>query len=260
MYNYLEGIWDARYFWTHLALSDLRSRWRRSFFGIFWSFLQPLGMTLLISFVFSRLFHTDITRYAPYILSGILMWDFLIFNIAGGALSFVQADAYIRQYKHPLAIYTLRNIITGLIVLVMGMIGLVLWVLVVMPENFGLCWIAVLLVFPILVLMVWPLATLMAYIGTRFRDLAPALTLIMQAFWFASPVYFEAKMFREGGLSKLVDYNPIYHLLQIVRAPLLQGEWPTLENYSFCIATGVLFFILTAWVGLTAEKRVIFYL
>ena len=45
--DYAAGIWQARYFWTHLALSDLRSRWRRSFFGALWSIIQPLGMTLL---------------------------------------------------------------------------------------------------------------------------------------------------------------------------------------------------------------------
>ena len=37
-----------------------------------------------------------------------------------------------------------------------------------------------------------------------------------------------------GGLGALVDYNPIYHLLEIVRAPLLRGEWPTAANFAMC--------------------------
>ncbi len=258
--NYIQGIWNTRYFWIHLSLSDLRSRWRRSFFGVFWSMLQPLGITLLISFVFSRFFATDITKYAPYILSGILIWDFLIANVTGGALSFVQADAYIKQCQHPLAIYTLRTVLTALIVLMMASVPLIGWVLVVMPENFGICWLSVLCVFPLLVLIAWPLATFMAYVGVRFRDLPPTLALAMQALWFVSPVYFEVKLFREGGLDKLVDYNPIYHLLQVIRAPLLQGEWPTIENYLFCFSTSILFFMLAIWLGSTAERKVIFYL
>lgn len=260
MTDYMQGIWDTRYFWVHLSLSDLRARWRRSFFGIFWSMIQPLAITLLISFVFSRLFKTDIANYAPYILSGIIIWDFLIGSITGGALSFVQADAYIKQCQHPLAIYTLRTVLTALIVLMMASVPLIGWILVVMPENFGVCWLSALLVYPLLVLMFWPLATFMAYVGVRFRDLVPALGLIMQALWFVSPVYFEEKMFRNGGLDKLVDYNPVYHLLQIIRAPLLHGEWPTLENYLFCLATAAVFFLLAVLVGSTAERRVIFYL
>jgi lipopolysaccharide transport system permease protein len=90
---YAAGIWSSRHFWWHLARSDLRSRWRRSFLGILWSLLQPLGMALLLAVVFSRLFKTDITGYAPYILSGIIVWDCAMSCSVGGALSFVQADA-----------------------------------------------------------------------------------------------------------------------------------------------------------------------
>ena len=76
--SYFGGVWAARHFWIHLAMSDLRSRWRRSFFGILWTLIQPLGMTLLISFVFSNMFHTSIREYAPYMLSGIVVWDFVV--------------------------------------------------------------------------------------------------------------------------------------------------------------------------------------
>ncbi|GLH21734.1 hypothetical protein BR1R3_44760 [Pseudomonas atacamensis] len=82
----------------------------------------------------------------------------------------------------------------------------------------------------------------------------------MQSLWFISPVYFEAKMFKNGGLHALVDYNPIYHLLQLIRAPLLQGEWPTWQNYAFSIGTAIFFGALAIIIGSKAERKVIFYL
>ena len=106
----------------------------------------------------------------------------------------------------------------------------------------------------------WPLATLLGYIGARFRDLPHALGLVFQAFWFVSPIYFEPKVFRGGGLDGLVDYNPIHHLLQIVRAPLLHGEWPTLENYGYCFGLIAIITLLAVLMGRSAEKKVIFYL
>ena len=258
--SYFRGIWAARHFWVHLAMSDLRSRWRRSFFGILWTLIQPLGMTLLISFVFSNLLNTPIKGYAPYILSGIVVWDFVAACAVGGSLSFVQADAYIKQYGHPLAIYTLRTVLTNLVVLLLASLGLVIWVLLAMPENFGWPWLAALTIFPIVALIMWPTSTLLAYVATRFRDLPYAMTLILQAMWFVSPIYFEAKAFRNGKLDFLVDYTPLYHLLQIVRAPLLQGEWPTAENYAYCFGL-IVVLSLIAWVcGRRAEKKVIFYL
>jgi lipopolysaccharide transport system permease protein len=260
MTGYLSGIWSARYFWTHLSLSDVRARWRRSFFGAFWAVLQPLGMTLLVSLVFSKLFNTDLASYAPYILSGMVVWEFITSTAVGGSLAFVQADAYIKQCNHPLAIYTLRAMLSNLIVLMMASVSLIAWVLAAMPEHLGWSWLAALLIFPIVALIAWPLATLLAYIAARFRDLPHALGLAFQALWFVSPVYFEAKLFRGGGLDGLVDYNPIYHLLEIARAPLLRGEWPTAENFIYCLALIAVLLLLAWLVGRKAEKKVIFYL
>lgn len=260
MRDYCLGIWQARYFWSHLALSDLRSRWRRSFLGVFWSILQPLGMALLLALVFSRLLHTDITRYAPYILSGIIVWDFVVSNVTGGALSFVQADAYIKQCRHPLAIYTLRSVLGSLMVLLLASTSLYGWSAIALPDRFGWPWLATLSLFPLLIAIAWPLSTLLAYVSTRFRDLPHAMGLAMQALWFVSPVYFEEDLFRRGGLSALVDYNPVYHILQIVRAPLLEGAWPTATNYAFALGTALILTLLCWLVGRQAERKMIFYL
>lgn len=260
MAEYLGNIWNSRYFWTHLAMSDLRSKWRRSFFGIFWSIIQPLGLTVLLAVVFGKIFKTDIVSYAPYILSGVIVWDYVASTAIGGSLAFVQADAYIKQSRHPLAIYTLRTALANLIVLAMASLSLFAWALIVLPQNFGLCWLAALLIFPIVGLICWPMTTCLAYIGTRFRDLPHALGLILQALWFVSPIYFDAQIFRNGGLNALVDYNPIYHVLQIVRAPLLQGQWPTWENFAYCVATFVVMSIMAWQIGRRAEEKIIFYL
>jgi lipopolysaccharide transport system permease protein len=145
-------------------------------------------------------------------------------------------------------------------VMALASLSLIGWALVVLPENFGLCWLAALLIFPVAGLICWPMATFLAYIGTRFRDLPHALGLILQALWFVSPIYFDAQIFRNGGLHALVDYNPIYHILQIVRAPLLQGHWPTAENFAYCAATFVVTSILAWQLGRRAEEKMIFYL
>jgi lipopolysaccharide transport system permease protein len=260
MTAYFFGIYESRYFWTHLAFADLRSKWRRSFLGVAWSIVQPLGMTMLLALVFARIFHQDIVAMAPYILSGMITWDFFTATLTGGSLSFVQADAYIKQYRHPLAIYTLRTTLTNLIVWIIASLSLIGWVMVVSPQFFGWSWFAALLAFPLAALIAWPLATCLAYIGARFRDLPHALGLVMMAMYFVSPIYFDAKLFRDGGLHVLVDYNPIYHLLEILRAPLLRGEWPTVANFTMCGLTIGVFSALALLIGRSAEPRVIFYL
>jgi lipopolysaccharide transport system permease protein len=83
---------------------------------------------------------------------------------------------------------------------------------------------------------------------------------VLQALYFVSPIYFEAKVFRTGDLHVLVDYNPIYHMLEIIRAPLLRGEWPTTDNYIYCLGTMLTMTALAWLVGRKAEQNIIFYL
>jgi lipopolysaccharide transport system permease protein len=258
--DYVNDIWASRYFWIHLTFSDLRSRWRRSFFGVSWCILQPLGMTMLLSLVFGRIFKTDITAYAPYILSGMIIWEYITSTALGGSMAFVQADAYIKQCRHPLAIYTLRTALTNLIVLSLASITLLGWVVVVFPHNINFSWLSLLLAYPILVLIAWPMATILAYGTTRFRDIPHALGLVFQSIWFISPIYMEEKVFLSSNLRFLIDYNPVYHLLELFRAPLLRGTLPTLTNVSFCLGS-IVFLTLIAWqIGSQSEKKVIFYL
>lgn len=258
--NYISAIWGSRYFWWHLSMSDLRARWRRSYFGAFWSILQPLGMTLLLALVFSKIFGTPLGEYAPYIMSGIIVWEYIATTVVNGAVAFVSAEPYIKQTPHPLAIYTLRTALTGQIILAFASVALVLWVLLVFPENLSWSWFAALLVLPLTLAIAWPAATIVAYFATRFRDIPHALGLVLQAMWLVSPIFFQESTFRQGDLHILLDYNPIYHLLEVIRAPLLRGEWPTLANIVWCIGTATVLAALAVAVGRRAEQRVIFYL
>ena len=260
MQPYFNDIWKARHFWWHLAMSDLRARFRRSFFGILWAIFQPLGLTILISVVFGRLFGQEVLNYAPYVLSGIIIWEYLSSSTIGGSVALLHAESYIKQTRHPLAIYTLRIVLANLVVLAIGSLALIGWVIVALPGNVGGSWLAAPTIFPMILLIAWPLSTIMAYIGVRFRGLPNALALIVQAAWFVSPVYFKEMMFRDVGLHGLIDYNPVYHLMQIVRAPLLQGEWPTATNYLWCLGTAAGLALVAAAIGARSEKKVIFYL
>jgi lipopolysaccharide transport system permease protein len=258
--DYVQDIWASRYFWIHLTLSDLRSRWRRSFFGMSWCILQPLGMTLLLSFVFGRIFKTDIRAYAPYILSGMIIWEYITGTALNGSLAFVQADAYIKQCRHPLAIYTLRTALTNLIVLSLASITLFGWVFVVFPQNINWSWLELLLAYPVLLLIAWPMATILAYGATRFRDIPYALGLVFQSIWFVSPIYFEEKVFLHGNLKFLIDYNPIFHVLELFRAPLLRGTLPTATNVLFCLGSILVLGLAALKIGSKYEGKVIFYL
>lgn len=258
--TYLKGVWSARYFWLHLALADVRAKYRRSALGLAWALIQPLALTLLLTFVMGHIFHSQLGEYAPFIYSGLIFWEFIVSSIVSGCNSFVNAEGYIKQFAHPLLIYTLRCVIPCMINLGCAFIGMILWVLFWKPSNFGLSWLVLIPAFPLLFLFTWPLATITAFIGTRFRDFSQLIVIMLQAVYYVSPIFFLPTLFINAKIGFLLEYNPIYHLLNLFRIPLLQGQYPAMGDYLYVIMTSAILWFFAWWMIDRNEHKVIFYI
>ena len=101
MRNYFRGIWDSRYFWLHLAKAELKYKFRRSRLGLLWTMINPLILMLMITVIFGNLFDIPMLDFAPYVFSGIIIWQFLLGAAMSGCSSLLVSEAYIKQFLHP---------------------------------------------------------------------------------------------------------------------------------------------------------------
>lgn len=258
--TYIKNIWESRYFWVHLALADIRTKYRRSLLGLAWALIQPLVLTLLLAFIMGNFFHSPVNDYAPFIFSGLIFWEFITTSAVSGCTSFINAEGYIKQFHHPLLIYPLRNVIPCTINLLCAFGGLILWVLAWKPDHFGWCWLSFLISFPVIFFFAWPLCSITAFIGVRFRDFSQLIIIALQIVYYISPIFFLPKLFIASHLGFLIEYNPIYHLLNLFRLPLLDGQWPGLIDYAYVLLASGMLWLLAWFFTKRNEKSVIFYL
>lgn len=258
--KYFRDIWVSRYFWYHLVLSELRIKYRRSALGMIWTFLHPILLTCLLAVVFGTIFKSPFLEFAPYVYSGLIFWEFLTGSFVQGSSSIINAEAYVRQVSHPLSIYTLKQSLVVLINFLIAAIGLVIWCWVrnpgtILPTIFSL---PTTIVF--LFMLSWSISTVSAFVNTKFRDFQQLLMIVLQAVYFISPIYFETKLFVNAGLPGLVDHNPISHMLSLIRAPLMYGDFPTLENYGYVLGVIIILGAISIYKIMKEEKEMIFYL
>lgn len=261
MTGYFSKIIALRHFLTHMAVYDLRQKYRNSILGVVWALLLPLGMAFLLSLVLSSVFDMEVTDYLPYVFSGLVVWEYVSSTATGGCHVFRFSQYYIRQNNLPSMVYTLRYSLAGLINFCFGLIALIGWVVLTEPENFGLAWLTLPFSIALLFLAMWPLATVNAYISTWLSDFSQLMTLVMQALFFVSPIFLRPEVFLQSkyNLDFLVHSNPLYHGLELFRAPLLEGQFPTLENWLFTIITiGFLWLLAMLFVS-RSEKNLIFH-
>lgn len=261
MKSYIDRIYKTRFFWTHLAKAELKYKFRRSKLGILWTFLNPLLLTLLMTIVFGTVFGMSYADYAPYILSGLIVWELISSSVIGGGNTFLIADPYIRQCNHPIIIYPLKSALVNTGTFLIATNALVIWMLFVAPQNILLGVMTIPLTTILYFFFSWGIVSIASFVNTKFRDYPQVMSLVMQGLWYVSPVFFRGEMFKTNAyLEILFNLNPITHILNLVREPFLYGRLPSLMSYLYTVII-----ILVIW-GVAVvkirkeEKQVIFYL
>jgi ABC-2 type transport system permease protein len=231
--------WQARELWATLGLHDVRQRYRRSKLGPFWITISMAVMVTALGLLYGQIFRQDMHEYLPFLAAGFVVWGLVSSMINDGCLAFIQADGMIRQLNAPLAIYAYRNLWSNLIAFAHNIwvfFGVALWYGI--DLNWNLVWVPVALL--VLLLNGLWISLLFGLLSARFRDVPLIIGSIVQVLFFVTPVIWRPEMLPERAL--LLDLNPFYHLVEIMRAPML-GQTPGLEHW-----LAVLALLLIGWV------------
>jgi lipopolysaccharide transport system permease protein len=200
-----------------------------------------------------------VLEFATFIFSGLITWELLNGAVLSGSISLLSAESYIRQRKLPYAIYPLRTAIVLFCLFLIAFVGLAIWSVSYKPAVFNWSWLSLIPSFASLFLLVWPIAVICAFMHTKFRDFSQVMALVTQAIYYLSPVFLYPSILRAGHLDYLVDYNPIAHVLNLIRAPLLEGYFPSPGDYLYTLGTALAFGLIAAWKIRREEATLIFY-
>lgn len=261
MREYWKKIYKTRYFWSHLARCELKARFRRSKLGLLWTVLQPLFLTMIMALVFSTIFKQPLGEYAVYILSGIVVWNLISASIVTGGNSILSAEQYIRQFNHPVTIYCLRSAVLNIITFLIEMIALSIWVMCTKPSNLLIGIATLPLTLILYFVLSWTCSTIAGFYNCKYRDYPQVMALCMQALWYMSPVMFQKHVFESNSkLYILYELNPVTHVLNLVRNPMLYGKIPSAIDYGYVLILIMLFGLWAYYANKKNEKKIIFYL
>jgi lipopolysaccharide transport system permease protein len=230
--RYISDLLRFRHLCWNLVGSDLRARFRRSRLGILWAVIQPLSFSLLIAWAWGTIFQQQsYWEYTVYVFAGMLVWDYVGNTLLGSMDSLVSSVGYLRQARVPFFIFQARVPLTGTVVFVAGLFGLL--GLVAALQMFPALGLHLLLIpaFPlVLIAFFLPVAVIFSVLGARFRDMRHIVGIGMQALFFVSPVMLDRSLFLGDRLGILQYANPIVPLLDMIRGPVLDGRvWSNQE-------------------------------
>ena len=212
-----------------LGWQDVRQRYRRSALGPLWLTISMGVMIATIGIVFGSLFNSPMMEFFPTLASGIILWGFISTVINEGCTSFIASDAIIRQLPIPLFVHVLRMTWRNVIILGHNLLILPI-VFLVVGKAVHLVILMSIVGFALLLINLLWMALILGAVCARFRDLSQIVSSILQVVFYLTPIMWLPRSLPANVSVYLLDLNPAYHLLEIVRAPLL-GQWPSALNW-----------------------------
>jgi len=228
----------------HLIRRDVTARYKRSFLGVAWTMLNPLGMMLILTVVFSQVF-SAVDGYAAYILSGLLVWNFFSQSIVSGINSMVWGGDLFRRIYFPRSVYAISAVGTGIVNLLLSMIPYIVVCLAVgKPLTLNFFWVVI----PIILISMFTLglALIIASIGVRFPDIVEMFNIFLFAWMYLTPIIYPEDIVPDW-LRAFFKFNPMYHMIKLFREPIFYGQPLYPQLLGICTLISV-FTLVLGWI------------
>ncbi|KFZ83266.1 sugar ABC transporter permease [Amycolatopsis sp. MJM2582] len=246
----------AKELWGHLGWQDIKQRYRRSVIGPFWITISQGVIALGLGLLYSQLFNLPTATFLPYISTGFIIWGFISGCLSEGMETFISNEGLIKQLPAPLSVYVLRTVWRQTLMLAHNLIVYVIVVAIFFTSldqpyamsgacvdgalcHPGLGWYSLSAIPGILVLALnagW-VTLLLGIISTRYRDIPQVINSLIQLLFYMTPIVWPIDQLMAGGARDGVSWalpyvygNPLFHFIQIVRAPLI-GQAVSLNSW-----------------------------
>ena len=237
---------------SSLVARELKARYRGSVLGFVWSFINPLLLLAIYSFVFTVVLPNQtpgIQPYALFMFCGILPWTWFASSLTEAAGSLIAGGNLIKKVLFPAEVLPIVSVLTNMVHFFLGLPILVLFLVIYQraPDAWDLIWfpvaVAVQLVFTT------ALALFVSALAVHFRDVRDILANVLTLWFFATPIIYPMSLDAVQKYKWLFDLNPFTHLavsyqeILFYRGPI--GHWKWLLELG---GVSILLFLGAYWV------------
>ncbi len=222
--------------WLRLGWLEVKRRYRRTVVGPFWGTLSLAVLVAALGAVGAGLWKQKLEEYLPFLAAGIIVWTMISTMITESGTLFVSSGNLFRQMRFNYSVLACALVYRNCILLVHNLSIYLVVLLIFGANKFSP---VMLLAVPALALLlingVWA-ALLVGMFCLRYRDLQQLINSLLQISMFVTPIFWPPSSLSGPSRIVFIDFNPLYHFVEIVRAPLL-GEVPAVATW---IAVGII--------------------
>ena len=199
-----------------LVARELKARYRGSVLGFFWSFVNPLLLLLVYSFVFTVVMprgeQLETEPYAVFLFCGLLPWTWFSSSLSDGASVLIVNGNLIKKVMFPAEILPVVSVVSNIVHFLLGLpilLGFLLFYSVPLRLS-ELVWFP--FVLSVQFILTLGLAMSLAALTVHFRDIKDLLANVLTLWFFATQILYPMSFLPEGGKFFMDYLNPFAHL------------------------------------------------
>jgi ABC-2 type transport system permease protein len=190
--------------------------------------INPLGMMIVLSIVFSQFFDT-VEGYAAYVLSGLIIWNFFAQTTSAAINSLVWGGDLFRRIYLPRSVFAISAVGTGIVNLLFSLVPLFAVMLVMRLPIRPTVLLAPLALLP-MACFALGIGLLISTIGIYFPDIVEMYNILLMAWMYLTPIIYPLDLLPENVRAILV-FNPMLYLVDFFRLPIYYGQFPSLTYW-----------------------------
>lgn len=251
--NIAKDLYNYRELFKTNITKDVGGKYKHSFLGVLWSFINPLLQIAVYALVFQVILKSNIPNYTVYLCCGLIPWQYFSSVVIRGASVMVDNGNIIKKVYFPREILPISvvtsegvnflistTIIIGFVIF--GGIGL----------SFNALWYFLILAIQYVVSV--GVALITSSLTVYFRDLLHLLGVFMQLLFYATPIVYSMDAV-PASFKWLLRLNPMSYLIDGYRAIFYNKTAPNFQGLLIALAMGIVLCIIGYFIFKKLEKR-----
>jgi ABC-type polysaccharide/polyol phosphate export permease len=204
-----------------MAFQDIELRYKRSLLGPFWISASLVATMLALAFVFAEVFRQDFVEYIAFLGAGLLAWQLVLALVTEGCGAVIEHSAMLQNLRLPQSLIAGRLALRNAVIFAHNLVAVIL-VLLMFGVSFSPVALWALPGAMTILLFGYFAAIALSPICARFRDIPLVVQSLMQVIFFLTPIFWMPSAVSHRPM--FTQANPFYHMIELVRAPLLGHE------------------------------------
>jgi len=213
--NFLKEIYEKRSLIYELSKRDFKQRYIGSFLGLFWAFLEPLTMMMIMWFVFSIGFKARPSGDVPfvaYLFTGLIAFNFFQ-DTLGVSSGVIRSYSYlVQKVKFRVSILPILKINSAL-VLHLVFIVIIMSVLTISGIKPSIFWFQAIYYLAASVFLILGMSWLLSAIGVFVKDITHIVAIFLRLGFWLTPIFWNIEMIPQKYRIYL-KINPIFYIVQ----------------------------------------------